>query len=347
MSLLAKTFLMNLRATYPSELDRDELRITQNGLLMATMEMTKSASGIISPEILAKAEISQGRKLEIPVMKKGTVTISNVRTCSFLGGESESDIIDVTWKTIVANITMFPSEYEKNEVSKLFDFNKKVRELVEAFTIEIESDIDATFDAEKTTVYGSQIVGVDYTLTGNAIQVPVAQQQFFFNDLDAINFADDFNNPKMRIVASHSVMPVVSRFINQGGSNAENSAFQFAGKNFTFSNRITVGAGIKGTGYFMPDGSIGLLTREDVDARMIAKSTGGMSWFVDNLPGLPFPVGIKYYSGCADKSEENGLEHLGATLVENWQISVDYGILTAYNSDTDRPSAIRKFEFVP
>lgn len=347
MSLLAKTFLMNLRATYPSELDRDELRITQNGLLMATMEMTKSASGIISPEILAKAEVSQGRKLEIPVMKKGSVTISNVRACSFSGGESESDIVDVTWKTIVGNITMYPAEYEKNEISKLFDFNKKVRELVEAFTIEIENDIDATFDAEKTTVYGSQIVGVDYTLTGNAIQVPAAAQQFFFNDLDAINFADDFTNPTMRIIASHSVMPVVSRFINQGGSNAENSAFQFAGKNFTFSNRITVGAGKKGTGYFMPDGAIGLLTREDVDARMNAKSTDGMTWFVDNLPGLPFPVGIKYYSGCANMSGVEGLEHLGSTLVEHWQISVDYGILTAYNSNPARPTAIRKFEFVP
>lgn len=347
MSLLQKTFLLNLRAAYPSELDRDELRITQNGLLMAAMEMTKSATGIISPDVIAKAEVSQGRKLEIPVLKKGSVTISNVRTCSFAGGESNSDLVEVTWKTIVANITMFPSEYEQNEVKYMYDFNKKVRELVEAFTIEIESDIDAVLDANKTTVYNSQIVGTDYTLSGDTIQVPVAQQEFFFNDLNAINFADDFNNPTMRIIASHSVMPVAERYINQGGSNATNTAFQFAGKNFTFSNRITVATGKKGSAYFMPDGAIGLLTREDVDARMSAKSTQGMSWFVDNLPGLPFPVGFKFFSGCADKSAERGLAHLGSTLVENWQISVDYGILTAYNSDTVRPSAIRKFEFVP
>lgn len=347
---LVKTYLQDIRANYPSNNDRDELRITQNGLLTAVLEMTNSASSVLSPDLRAKAEKSQGLNLDIPVLKKGNITISNVRSCTIAGGQTESDMVRVVWKTVVADIMMVPSQYEKNIISYQFDLAKKIREIVEAFKIEIENDLDTAFDTNKTQVYGSTIVGTSYTLTGGAIQVPVAKQDFFFNDITAINFADDFYDPTVRIVASHTVMPVVSKFINQGNGNSANTSFQFAGKNFTFSNRVTVGAGKLATGYFLPDGSVGLLTRVDVDAMLGSKATDGTEWMEETLPDLPFPVGIQYKSKCDDKSalETAGLAHLKATKVEHWQISFDYGIIVPYNSDnTTKPSAIRKFEFVP
>lgn len=347
---LVKTYLQDIRAGHPSNNDRDELRITQNGLLTACLEMTNSASSILSPELRQLAENSQGLNLDIPVMKKGVVTISNVRSCTINGGQSESDLVRVVWKTIAADIMMVPAQYKKNQISYNFDLAKKIREIVEAFKVEIENDLDTAFDANKTQVYGSTIVGSTYALAGGAIQVPVAKQDFFFNDVAPINFADDFYDPTTRIVASHSVMSVVNKFINQGNGNAANTSFQFAGKNFTFSNRVTVGAGKQATGYFMPDGSIGLLTRVDLDAMAGSKAGDGTEWMEETLPDLPFPVGIQYKSKCDDKSllEASGLGHLKATLVEHYQISVDYGIVVPYNSDnTTKAGAIRKFEFVP
>ena len=80
------------------------------------------------------------------------------------------------------------------------------------------------------------------------------------------------------------------------------------------------------------------------------KTGDGVEWAEDTIPGVPFPLGIKYHDKCSDQSalEANGLEHLTATKVEHWQISVDYAILTPYNSDeTTKAGAIRKFEFVP
>jgi len=100
----------------------------------------------------------------------------------------------------------------------------------------------------------------------------------------------------------------------------------------------------------MPDGSVGFLTRVDVDARMNHVAGDGTEWMEETLPGLPFPVGIQYKSKCDDQSalETAGLTHLKATLVEHWQISFDYAIIVPYNSDiTTKPSSIRKFEFVP
>lgn len=349
---LAKTFLQKIRVAYPSNNDRDELRVTQTGLLTAVLAMTNSPSSIVSPDLIAKAEKSQGIEMEIPVMQKGPVTITNARTCSISAGDSESDMVQVTFKTIVANILMVPSRYENNEIKKEFDFNNKLTQLVEAFKIEMENDLDTAIDANKSQVYGSSIVGVggSYALAGGAIQVPVAKQDFFFNDVTAINYADDFYDPTTKIISSHAVMPVVSKYINQGAGNAANTNFQYAGKDFTFSNRVTNGAGKLATGYFMPDGTIGLVTRVDADARMGLPATNGTEWFEDTLPGLPFPVGIQYKSDCQDKSalEVAGLAHLTATRVEQWQISIDYAIIVPYNSDiVTKASSIRKFEFVP
>lgn len=349
MSLIS-TFLQDIRVAYPSNLDRDELRRTQNGLLEAVIQMTNSGSSIISPDLVAKAKESQGLEMDVPVMKKGTVTISNVRSCTIAGGQSESALVRLVWKTITADIMMVPAQYEKNQVKYLFDLNKKLGDVVEAFKVEIEEDLDLTLDTAKTQVFNSTIPTVDYTVVGDAIQVPVAKQDYFFNDLDAINFADDFYNPEIIVIGSHSVMPVVSKWINQGSANSANTAFQFAGKNFMFSNRVTNGAGKKGTAYFMPDGSVGFVTRVDVDARMNSKATDGTEWSEESIPGLPFTVGIQYKSKCDDKSllEASGLAHLKSTLVEHWQISVDYAILTPYNEDpATKASSIRKFEFVP
>jgi len=347
---LAKTYLQDIRVNYPSNLDRDELRVTQTGLANAVLRMTDSSNSIISPDLKAKAELSQGRNLDVPVMTKGNVTISNVRSCTIGGGQSESDLVRLVWKTVRADIMMVPSQYEKNEIGREFDLAKKIREVVEAFMVEIENDIDTALDTNKSQVYGSTIVSSKYTPVGNALQVAPGDVAFFYNDLDAINLADDFNDPTVYIVSSHSIMPSVSQYINQGGTNATNTAFQFSGKNFTFSNRVTNGAGKLGTGYFMPDGSIGLLTRVDADARMSATAGDGTEWMEETLPGLPFAVGIQFKSKCDDKSalETAGLSHLQATLVQHWQISFDYAILTPFNSDiATNPSSIRKFEFVP
>jgi hypothetical protein len=346
---LVKTVLQDLRANYPSNLDRDELRLTTFGLLTAVIAMTNSPSSIISQDLRQKAEASQGRTLEVPVLRKGAVTIGNARSCTFGAGETESDFIQVIWKTIAFDITMVPSNYANNEIAYQEDLAKKIREGVEALQIEIETDLDTAMDTNKSQVYNSTIVGDTYALVGNAIQVDNTTVDFFFNDFEAINFADDFYNPMIKVVANHRWMSVVTLLQNQKEMNDENTAYQFNGKDFTFSNRISNGAGVKATGYFMPDGSVGFLTRTSIDARLGHTTTDGFEWAVDTLPGLPFPVDIKYKSTCDDQSalQATGTAHLTSTKVEHWQIAVDYAILTPYNSDlATKPNAIRKFELV-
>ena len=92
MSLI-KTYLQDIRANHPSNNDRDEIRTTRTGLLTAAMSMTTSQNSVISPDLIAKAKESEGRVLDVPVMKKGTVTIENTRSCTIGGGQLNPSVI--------------------------------------------------------------------------------------------------------------------------------------------------------------------------------------------------------------------------------------------------------------
>lgn len=350
MSLIA-TYLDDINASYPSNLDRDELRITNDGLLTAVLAMTTSSRSILSPRLRQEAEeMSNLREIDVPVRKKGNVTINNTRSCVIGGGQSETDTVRLVWKTASADILMVPSQYGKNQIGYIDDLNQKIEEMVEAFKIEIENDLDTLMDANKSQVYGSSLVGTEYPLVGDAIQVTTAQMDFFFGDISPINFADDFAQPLNKVIASHVAMRYVERYINQGGGNATNTGYQFSGKDYTFSNRVTNGAGKNATGYWMPDGSLGLLTRVDADAKMGHKAGDGSEWSTETLPGLPFAVGVLHKSQCSDQSalETAGLEKLTATKIEHFQFSFDYATVAPYNSDiSTNPSSIRKFEIIP
>tara|TARA_R110000851_G_scaffold108617_1_gene230037 strand:- start:21079 stop:22134 length:1056 start_codon:yes stop_codon:yes gene_type:complete len=349
MSLIA-TYLQDIRVSHPSNLDKNELRTTRVGLLEMALNQTSGSNSLLSPDLQSKAVESEGRNLDVPVMTKGSITIENTRSCTVGGGESDSALVRVVWKTVRVDIAMVKAQYAKNDVKYLYDLNKKIRESVEALNVEMESDLETALDASKSQVYGSTIVTSKYAVVANTIRATESQLDFFFNDLDAINFADDFYNDEVYVVGNHTIMPYVSKFVNQGGNNDENQSFQFAGKNFTFTNRITNGSGVNATGYFMPDGSIAMLSRVAIDARMGHKATDGTEWSEERIPGLPFPVGVMYKSSCSDQKALNGagLEHLEATMVEHWQMSYDYAIVVPYNSDlATQASAIRKFEFIP
>lgn len=348
MSLI-KTALTSIRVKYPNNLDRDEHRRIQHGLLQSAIDQTNSTNSIIDNDLKEKARRSEGLTLEIPVLQRGNITVKNVRSCVISGGRTTSDLVLVTWKTLVADIEIVPSYYENNMIKQEADMAKQLNDVTNAFIRDIEETLEATLDAKKTQVYRSSIVTNKYTLVGGAIQVKESQQKYFFNDVQAINFADDFYDPNTVVIANSNVMPMVSWYVHQGEANYENTKFQFAGKNFYFSNAIENEDDVLGTGYIMPNGTLGILSRVNIDARKGHKAGDGTEWAEDTIPGFPFTVGIMKKSICADRAEYDatGTEHLTATMVEYWQISVDYAVLTPYESaPTTQPTAIRKFEIV-
>jgi len=265
MSLLA-TLKQEIREAFPSPVERDEWRFTRYGLLTATQEMTNGRGTIISRDLMTKAAASQGRDLKIPVMKIGNVTVKNVRSCQIDGLDNETELLTVTWVTLVADISMKKAQYWSNEVDYLQDLDKKLTLVDNAFALATEELIYTKLDTDKSGVYTSPIVGTTYPIVANSLQVAPAQQQLFFNDLESIMNSDDFYSMPFKVMGSTTLQPKIKEYGNQGANNALNTNFQFGNYDFRFSNRVVVGAGNVASGFCMPDGSIGIMTRLAIDS---------------------------------------------------------------------------------
>jgi hypothetical protein len=247
---------------------------------------------------------------------------------------------------------MVPSQYVKNDIGYFADLQKKLTNVDHAMANHVEQLCATKFNTEKSQVMDSSLIGsgAKYgALVGDAIQVDSTQREYFFNDLDAIMAEDDFFGPQYDIVGSTSLMPSVSKLSNQGGSNDENQAFQFQGKEFTYTNSIANGSGVLATGYAMERGNLGIMNRNHADSLAGRTTTKGTEWGITRLDQLGMDVGVTYYSDCADKSSLNGsgMGHLTATTVERWQFHTDIAIIASYNSDASTQAGpVHKFEFL-
>lgn len=348
MSLL-NTYKQEIRAKIPNPVERDEWRFTRYGLLTAAKEMTASPNSIITSELREKAKQSEGRDLKIPVFKIGDVTVKSTRSCSISDLENTTEMVTVNWVTLVADISMKKAEHHKNEVSYLEDLNRKLLRVDNAFAKAAEQLIYTKLDAEKSQVNNSPLVaGSPYSVVGNTIQVPTANQEYFFNDLEAIMEGDDFYSMPFKVLGSTTLKPAVKHYGNQGQSNDENLLYQFDGYDFRFSNHVVIGAGNKATGFAMTDGSLGIMTRINIDALMKNEAGDGTKWNTTFMERFGFEVAYMYKSKCEDLSGQAGLEHLTASMAESWQFSIDIAILTPYNSDpATLAGGIKKFEFIP
>lgn len=345
MSLIA-TLKTDIITQLGETVMRDEWRVSRYGVLNSAVEMTKSVNSIVNDDIRKKAMESEGLDLKIPVIKKGDLTVKNVRSCQIGSYENESALVDVTWTTLVYDISMIPGQYKNNYISYLEDLRKKLKLVEEGFGREIETIIIAKLEAEKSGIYNSPLATAPYSVVGDTLQVPLALRPTFFNDLSVIMQGDDLYAVPYKVLGNTTLQSPVNHYINQGGGNAVNTNYQFGDYDFRFSNSLPVSAGKFTSGFVMPDGSIGLLTRVNEDARQEHKTTKGTEWSEEMIEGLGLNVGVMYLSDCADMSAVAGMSHLTATKVEKWQFSIDVAVITPYNSDPATiAGSIKKFDF--
>ena len=352
MANLLDTYLLPLQAKYSGDFDRYEHRDSRYGILDLYLKQTSGIDSLINEEVRNFAANSEGRAINIPVMKKGGLTVKTSRSCTIDSFENVSAVVNMTMSTIVFDISMVKAQYAKNAISYEKDFGMKMKLVKEGILKAIEQAAFTNLDANKSAVYGSTLVGTGNkygALVGDSVQVTTADHETFFNDVEALQAADDIYSSTHNVVGSTNLMPFVNHFANQGGANNTNLSYQFGDKSFAFSNSVVDGASKKATGYVVPEGSVGLVTRINADARLGHSATDGTQWFSSNLAGmLPFEVGVMYKSSCSDQSALNGsgMEHLEASMLEQWQFSVDFGLVNSYHSDVAEATQIKKFEFI-
>lgn len=346
MSLL-NTLTQNLRQEYEARLDAKELRPSRYGGLDLFQKQNADPMGILTPANRASIKQSFGNSVVIPVLDAPDVTIGNVRSCTIQDLENTSNLITLTFATYAWGFTMIPSQYFNNDIGYQADFNRKLQAYLLKYASTLDNLCIGRLESDKNQFWGSEITDI-YGQTGNALQVPNADKNDFYNQASSIMELMDFYD-NVDVLANTNHKALISRLNSQGPNNDENEAFQFQGFNYGYSNRVANGAGVNQTGYLVAPASVAIENRNDPDAVLGHQTRGGeKQWEEVQIPITNQTVGAFYSEDCADRSALHaGTSGLSRTLVQGFEWSTDVCVITSYNSDpATKYKPITKFEIL-
>lgn len=329
---LVLTLLQPLRKKYATGgFDKFEQRRSRYGVWDFYQRQSSGTSSLIDDDLRGKIKRSMGNTIQVPVLDTQDVVISNVRSCTIPDSENVSKIITLTFVTYSFGFTMIPAQHFNNEIGYQQDFDKKMEKYLQKYALTLDTAAANHLNVNRNQYFPAEITNY-YPVVGNALQVTDAEKDDFYNNASAIMQTMDFYGGT-NVIASTTAMPMINRLKAQGAGNSVNQDFQFNGYEWTFSNRITSGAGVRSTAFLVPDGVVGVENRNDPDA--IAKSRVGTQkiWDEVTLPLVNQRVASYYYEDCADKSALHaGTGALTRTKLEGYEFSTDVCFVAAYNS---------------
>ena len=329
MSLIA-TRLQNWRVENP-ELDRNMTRPCEYGALDFFIEQTNAPSSIINPNLRDRAFASMGNTVQIPVISYDeNVQVSNTRSCVIADNENTSALVTVVWATYAIGFTMVPAAYMNNEISYEHDFLRKMEKTTRALANSLDAAGVAALEANKTKVFKTLL---NYTQTGNSIQVPVQMATEILGDVNPIMRANCYPE-YIHIIGNAGVDSLIRKLAQHGIYNDVNKRMEYDNKVIHYTNNVVDESGKMGSFYAVADGNVGILTRVDREALRRARANFH-EWDVVRLPYIDLPVGSHYYTGVGDQSAIAGAatEDLTCAVKEYFGFSVDVAFIVAYNSD--------------
>ena len=338
--------IVNARGTYPSLLDRQELRQQEYGFIDAALRGT---SGILTGVNQGVISQSWGAPAtQIPVFSKNvTAATVGTMTCSFPDKDAVAALVNITFVKAHTGFRIIPRLTDQSDiVTEAQDFMRQYKDAEEGLADFLEAQILAAIDAAKATTYNSAFIPGKYPLVADALQVAAIDVPFFLNDAKSIMQSDDFSRNGLDVIGDAQLASFVSQYTNQGSGNSVNSAFQFNGYTFGYSNTTATSALAISTGYIMPSGSVGIVAKVSPDAQANRQSiSDGVRWSVEHsdLMGLDMSMMVK--ESCDDVAAITGNAEDTNALVRNIQMGINIAIVTPYNTGTN--GGIKKFDYLP
>jgi hypothetical protein len=338
---MTATVLQDLRANYPSLLDRHELRPEKYGMWnKGVMNAMNPSVGIISPDVLEKAKVSWGRNVDIPVMSLTTPATGTGLACTASGTEAVSSFVNATWASISVAFEMQPAKNFQNEIKYAAEFARKYADAIRVLAGTVNAAVDTALNTASKNAYVSAYIGAGkkygaLDINGD-IQVALASRGDFFNDLVDIN-ADEDIYPMFDVVGSTNLRGIVSQLYAQGEANDTNTQYQFTkgDYNFVFDKDVTVGTVVNtdATGYFMPAGAYGIISRNSPDCLANNTTTDGKQYGTLFDPTIGLDLDYMFYSTCADINALTGNAADVAAVNEVHQMALHYAILTPFEGN--------------
>jgi hypothetical protein len=309
-----------------SNLDKPEDRLANYGAFQTFLADT--AITLPGYQTLIDERKSADRTVSVVVGEAFNPVVTDTRTCTPSADEMTSAYVTPYWDTVETSFFMNAAQNEDNYVSYADQFARQMTGVARVFL--------NTNDAACVAHLAANLSGVNnaednpYAVVADYMQVAAAENFNFFNEYGSIAMANTLPPLGHNVIGSPRLMSIVRGYQNQGGGNALNTAFQFAGYNFSYTNNIATASGDMAVLYTAPVGSLAFLTWIDPDCRIGSKIGDERIWTTMFIPQLGHEVGVYYTAACEDRSNvKTGFER---TKVDVWEFSYDYTILSSYNS---------------
>lgn len=329
MSLI-NTRMQNMRSG--SNLDKNELRPSRYGALDMFLSQSADPTGILTPELIQKAEKSIGNTLETPVINfDAGITIGNTRSVTIADSENTSAMHTITFSTYSWGFTIVPAMYSNNEISIQRDFEQKFNKYLYKFGSTLDTACIAALEAAKSQVFADAL---NYATTGNAVNSAWKNREQLIGDLEPIMAANDHFG-QMHLCGNGGLESLINKLAQKGVYNDENKQLEYLGKILHYSSRIANASEKYASMYAVQGGSLGIMPRFEREALLNTISRTGHEWGIDTLPMLNFPIGTYYYESVDDYNAIAGAATADLTRArkEHYGFSVDVAYLTPYNSD--------------
>lgn len=332
MSYVATLSNPLIRQYEQDKLDKNESRFTVAGALQQFQRQTEGPMSILTPGVREDIKKSAGLPVRIPVINSQAVSIGNSRSCTIATDDATSAFVTLNFFTMVSKFTCNRAQFNFNFVTYQADYNRKLRNLIIAWMKYLDTYCRNTLETNKNIYFPAELTNY-YPVVGNALQVPAADENDFYNKAQSILNQMDMYYAPPSVIADTSTEYLVNRIKNQSSQNATNLAFQLAPfNNWSFSNRVTNNSGIAHTSYIVPEGNLAIENRNLPDNIMKSNILNFKEWGEVMLPYLNMKVGTFYMRDCADASAFTGEAILTQSLMDYFEFSTDVCVITAYNS---------------
>jgi hypothetical protein len=293
--------------------------------------LAKSDGEMFNLEAIKAAKKRFDHVTKVPVIKRGNVTINASRSLTIAAPGLDSEFLAVTFVTLASDIVMQPAAHYGNYVDYQKALATQITDIQRAWRAELDSLVVAQLILNRTQVDGT--AGNPYALVGDIYQVPAADVDYWYNEINAIFTYNDFDGKELNILGSPRVQTIVNKINENAVYNAENKALRIQDKNFYFSKNVPF---VNDMGAFaLTKGSIGIMNWNNPEASMPRVTTQmnpdgelGLATFNE----IGFDVEVLEVLKRANLSGTLGAGNETASVV-SFQFASEFAIIGNYISD--------------
>ncbi len=330
------TVLPPVLTEYNEQLDKNEIRRPEHGMLDQFRSDTNSSTGILTnseKEAFEKAPV--GRTVEVPVMAydSGNYTLTASKPTTFTPGfqERTSAKVGVTWVDHTFAIVMNKGEFVNNRINYQHHLRRELHAWDLALADAYNSMALAAVDSAKTQVLADSYGN---TFASNVVNFAKAKEKIYLADLSQMVKSNRYYQPAT-IVGNGGVALLHDYLKVEGKYNSFNYEVNGSMFNMRRDQSIANAAAKFGTGYAMIDGNTAMLHQVGDLHRQGHVTTSGKEFGMTTLPISGAQLGVVYHSdgNIAGADNVTNKSNVPLDVRETWVFWSRTAVLTAYNSD--------------